>query len=348
MALDAIYNALESQISGALAGRYSALQGLVSTPLQTAMAINLVIVGFAVMRGVSNEPFGNYLGTWLKCYLVILAATSSIGADIANSAIQLPDTLASALGGSLATSFDTFVNSAIDPAKAIHNGMEPWTLNLYLTEYVFPNPITLFVLILMIILVYLVAAIAMAFLLFVKFGLFVTVAVCPIFIGALIFPSSSGLFFSWLGAVLNYAIQTAAIALTLVFVVSTVGNIPGAIGIGGNATTLAAVEAMILQIAAVFVGGFLIMQASSIGSFAGGGGASAAAFLSAMYPTTLARKISNGSINLAGRSAGRGLKTAAISARSDINRGTAAVASAGRAAGNAGRNFMTGASTRPR
>src|SRR3546814_15955705 len=106
-------------------------------------------------------------------------------------------------------------------------------------------------------------------LLFLKFGLFVTIAVMPIFVGALIFPSSSGLFFSWLGAVLNYAVQTAAITLALVFVVSVVGSIPGQIGIGGagDATTLPAVEAMVLQMCAVLVGGFLIMPAQSIGSF---------------------------------------------------------------------------------
>src|SRR3546814_18394446 len=55
------------------------------------------------------------------------------------------------------------------------------------------------------------------------FWLFVTIAVMPIFVCALILPSSSGLFFSWLGAVLNYAVQTAAITLALAFVVSVVG-----------------------------------------------------------------------------------------------------------------------------
>src|SRR3546814_8877780 len=108
----------------------------------------------------------------------------------------------------------------------------------------------------------LLAAAAMTMVLLLEFGLFGTIAVMPIFVGALSFPSSSGLFFSWLGAVLNYAVQTAAITLALVFVVSVVGSIPGQIGIGGagEATTLLAVEAMVLQMCAVLVGGFLIMQ----------------------------------------------------------------------------------------
>lgn len=293
MALDQIYQFLEGQITGALAGRYAAVQGLVAGPLQTAMAINLVIVGFAIMRGVTNEPFGNYLSTWLKAYLVILAATSSLAPSIAAAAQSLPDQLATALGGNMATSFDTFVANAINPAQAIHDNMEPWTFDIWLTEYTIPNLVTLAVLLVMIFIAYVVAVIAMTMILFVKFGLFVTIAVMPIFVGALIFPSSSGLFFSWLGAVLNYAVQTAAITLILVFVVSIVSAIPGQVGVGGGAdeaTTLLAVEAMVLQICAVLVGGFLVLLAQSIGSFAGGGGASGAGLLSAFYPTTLQRR----------------------------------------------------------
>ena len=110
----------------------------------------------------------------------------------------------------MAASFDTFVANAINPAQAIHDNMEPWTIDIWLTEYTIPNPITLLFLLLMIVVAYIIAVIAMTMILFVKFGLFVTIAVMPIFVGALIFSSSSGLFFSWLGAVLNYAVQTAA------------------------------------------------------------------------------------------------------------------------------------------
>ena len=60
---------------------------------------------------MSNEPFGNYLGTWLKCYLVILAATSTIAPQIAAAAQQAPDQLANALGGgALNATFDAFVD----------------------------------------------------------------------------------------------------------------------------------------------------------------------------------------------------------------------------------------------
>lgn len=345
MALDAIYNTLEGQITGTLAGKYAAVTGLVSAPLQTAMAINLVIVGFAVMRGISNEPFGNYLGTWLKCYLVILAATSSLASQIASAAQNAPDLLSGALGGNLSTSFDTFVSNAINPAQSIHNGMEPWIIDLGITQWTIANPVTYVMVIILMVLAYLIAAIAMTMVLFIKFGLFVTIATMPIFVGALIFPSSSGLFFSWLGAVLNYTIQTAAVALILVFVVNVVGNVPGQVGVGGSgATTLMAVEAMVLQMCAIFVGGFLILQAQSIGSFAGGGGSSGAGFLSAIYPATLQRKITNAALG-APRGAARAVGNTAGWSLNRQSAGRAAFIA--QAQQSSGRTSMPGASSRP-
>lgn len=348
MALDSIYQTLEGQIVGTLGGAYSSVMGLVSGPLQTAMAINLIIVGFAIMRGVSNEPFGNYLGTWLKCYLVIAAATSSIAPQIAAAAQQAPDMLASALGGQLSASFDQFITSSVDPAKAIHNSMPPWELEIFYQEYSFPNPITGFMLILMIIAAYLIAIVAMVMVLFVKFGLYITVAVFPIFVAALIFPSSSGLFFSWLGAILNYAIQTAAVALIFVFVVSVIGNIPGQVSPGGiDGNTWRAVESMVLQIATIAVGGFLIMQVQSIASFAGGGGSSGGGLLSAVYPRRLINKIHDGGLKMGGRGIGGAMK---MGGRGAASAGSAMKTGAARL-GNSVRNMssrptqLTGASS---
>ncbi|MBB4642773.1 type IV secretion system protein [Rhizorhapis suberifaciens] len=343
--LDAIYTMLEGQITGTLAGKYAAVVGMVSAPLQTAMAINLVIVGFAVMRGVSNEPFGNYLGTWLKCYLVILAATSSIAADIAASAQAAPDQLASALGGgALSASFDAFVKNAVEPALTIHNSMEPWVEASTFFPVTIPNLATGLMVILIMLLAYIIAAIAMTIVLFIKFGLFVTIATMPIFVGTLIFPASSGLFFSWLGAVLNYAIQTAAVAIALLFVVALVNAIPNSVGAGDGGDTWTALAAMMLQLVAVLVGGFIIMQAQSIGSFAGGGGSSGAGFLSAIYPATLQRRIMNSSIGAPRRAAG----AVGNAARWSLNRQTAARTNlASQAQASSGRTSMPGASSRP-
>src|SRR3546814_1352766 len=106
----------------------------------------------------------------------------------------------------MATSFDSFVSNAINPAQTIHDNMEPWKIDIWLTEYTIPNPITLIVLLLMIFLVDLIAADAMTMVLFLKFGLFVTIAVMPIFVGTLNFPSSLCLFFRCMGVIVVAAV----------------------------------------------------------------------------------------------------------------------------------------------
>lgn len=341
--LDQIYNMLEGQITGTLAGKYAAVQGLVAAPLQTAMLINLVIVGYAVMRGVSQEPFGNYLATWLKCYLVIVAATSSIAPQIAAAAQAAPDQLAAALGGgALNASFDSFVQNAVEPALTIHESMEPWFTATSWIPITVPNLATGAMVIIILLVSYLIAAIALVTVLFIKFGLFVTIATMPIFVGALIFPSSSGLFFSWLGAVLNYAIQTAAVALALVLVMAVVAAIPGSLQVGAGGDFWTAIIAMVSQLVIVIVGGFLILQAQSIGSFAGGGGSSGAGFLSALYPSTLQRSLMR-SINRSPRTAARGVGNAAgWSLRTQSQQRQSFINSA------RGRTSMGGASSRPR
>src|SRR3546814_11563130 len=120
----------------------------------------------------------------------------------------------------MATSFNSFVSNAINPAQTIHDNMVPWTLDIWLTEYTLPNPITLIVLLLMIFLVYLISASAMTLTLLLKFGLFFTIAVMTIFLADLIFPSSSRLFFTWLCALLDYAFQTADFMLAFCLFVS--------------------------------------------------------------------------------------------------------------------------------
>lgn len=295
MSIDSLYTTLNSQLVETLSGKYSAVISMVSGPLQIAMAINLVVVGFAVMRGISQEPFGAYLGTWLKCYLVILAATSSIAPQIAAAAQAFPDQLAAAVGGgAINISFDAFVDKALKAALDIHGQQEPW-LDIPSIGIVIPQPYTLLMAAIIAGVGYIVAGLAMVMVIFAKFGLFITIALMPIFVGALIFPSSSGLFFSWLGAVLNYSVNIVAVTLALSVSNHIMNDISGSIsGAGGGAIDAAAalgagLAAQALILGMMVVAAFLVMQAASIASFAGGGGASGAGFLSALFPTTLKR-----------------------------------------------------------
>jgi type IV secretion system protein VirB6 len=346
MALNAIYQQLDAALLGTLGSAYNGVSGLVGPPLQIAMAINLMVVSFATLRGLSQEPFGNYLATWLKCYLVILAATGPIMTDIAQTAQGFPNAVSAAAGLAINTSFDTFITNAIDPAQSIHNSMPLWNIPLGVTTLTFENPITLVVVFIITVIAYIIGVIALTLVLFLKFGLYVTVAVMPLFVAALIFPSSSGLFFSWLGAVLNYAVQTVAIALTLALVINVISTIPAGVGVTGNPTTILALEAMALQIAALIIGGFLLLLAQQVGSFAGGGGASGAAFLSAVYsPISRAARSVGGMSGRFGRGMilGRG---ASNSISQSAGAGVRSAAGAGARMVSRGVGRLTGASTR--
>ena len=133
-------------------------------------------------------------------------------------------------GGALSASFDTFVHNAVEPAKTINNSMPPWEINLGLTTLTIPNLATGLMVMLVIVVAYLIAAIAMTMVLFVKLGLFVTIATMPIFVGALIFPSSSGLFFSWLGATLE---APGILNNDMLNFINTAASAAAAIGVAG-------------------------------------------------------------------------------------------------------------------
>lgn len=283
---DSIYNAIAGNIDGLISGKYSAVVGMVSGPLHTAMAINLMVCGFAIMRGVSNEPWGAYLTTYFKAYMVIMAATSNFGPWAASLAQSLPDQLVGALGGtSIGGQFDTFIETVSAAAHGLATSAPKWNWDLGIASFETDDWGALFLYFCVVIATYISAAVAMVMALFIKFGLAVTIAVGPIFVGMLMFNSTSGLFFSWVGAVLNLAIQSAAIALAFVFVSGSVWSYAANAGAAGG-DWLAIYSALIFQVAIVLVGAFLFLQASAIGSFAGGGGATGSPLVSAVLPSS--------------------------------------------------------------
>lgn len=286
--LDSIYNTIAGNIESLITGKYAAIVGLVEGPLQAGLAINLIVCGYAIMRGIANEPWGAYLTTWFKAYLVILAATTSFGPWAATEAQRLPDQLVSALGGSsIAGQFDQFIQTTSKAAEAVSAQAEDWTINLGPgISFTIPDPIAAILYYVVLFFAYVVAAIALVFALFVKFGLAVSIAVGPIFVGLLMFNSTSGFFSSWLGAILNYAIQSAALALVFQFVVGTVFSFIGIVQADG-AGAAAVYGALLLQLVIIFVGGFLIVQTSAIASSlaGGGGGASGSALVNAIIPS---------------------------------------------------------------
>lgn len=320
--LDAIYTSVAGSIDGLVTGKYSAVAGLVSTPLQVGMGINLVVCGYAIMRGLTNEPWGSYLTTWFKAYLVVLAATSNFGPWAASAAQQLPDQLVSVLGGdAIGGQFDAFVQSTTQAAQAVSDGAEPWNFDAgpVLGTIAIPDLFAIFLYFLIYIAAYLVAGIALVLALFVKFGLAVTIAVGPIFVGLLMFNSTSGLFFGWLGAIINYALQSAALALVFVFVSGSIWSFISTTQSSG-AGAPAVYGALLLQLVLVIIGGALIFQAPSVASaIAGSGGASGSPLVAAVIPSSrTVRAATRGGIRAGGAVASRSGRAVGGAARRAI------------------------------
>ena len=247
-------------------------------PLQTAMAINLIIVGFGIMRGIINEPWGAYMVTWFKAQLVILAATSSFGPWLGSVAWNLPDQLAAAFGaGPMAGVFDAHIGEVSNAAFALAAKAPKW--KFVLGEV--PDPVALFLGTLVTISSYLTAAIGLAMALVTKFSLAVIIAVGPIFVGALMFNSSSGMFFNWLGAAIGAAISSAAVVAVYAFVSSTIWSLESsAAGRQPFQVYAGLIEMGIIS----FIGGYLLLQAPNIANIGGSGGASGGGLVSMMMP----------------------------------------------------------------
>lgn len=278
---------------------------MVRGPLQTAMAINLIIVGFGIMRGIINEPWGAYLVTWFKAQLVILAATSSFGPWLGSVAWNLPDQLAAALGaGPMAGAFDAHIKEVSNAAFALAQKAPKW--NIIFGEM--PDPMALLLATLVTISGYITAVIGLAMALVTKFSLAVIIAVGPIFVGALMFNSSSGMFFSWLGAALGAAISSAAVIAVYAFVSSTIWSLEGtAAGRGQFEIYLGLIQMGMISL----IGGYLLLQAPNIASIGGSGGASGSGLISAALPSNTMRQLGNYARGKVGSAARGGAKSAA-------------------------------------
>lgn len=279
---DQIYSTLSGQMSSVWTA-HSQISGMLFAPLQTGMAINLIIVGFGIMRGIINEPWGAYLVTWFKAQLVILAATSNFGPWLGSVAWELPDQLAAAFGaGPMAGAFDAHIGEVSNAAFALAAQAPKW--NLVLGEV--PDLMALLLATLVTISAYLTAGIGLAMAFVTKFSLAVIIAVGPIFVGALMFNSSSGMFFNWLGAALGAAISSASVVAVYAFVSSTIWSLEGTgAGSGQFEIYVGLIEMGMIS----FIGGYLLLQAPNIANIGGSGGASGGGLVNIMSPTRMIR-----------------------------------------------------------
>ncbi|WOE76745.1 type IV secretion system protein [Alterisphingorhabdus coralli] len=306
-----IYTSIDAQIATVIGG-YGAVVGFAGAAVAAGIGVYMILACYAVLRGIAGEGFGHIISQGVKAGLVLAAVQSGIGGVAASSVQTWPDILvgmASAPGvdnaGQLAqTLFDSVeaeVNRVIDNIQ-----LAPW--DTWEPGPFFETRIAVLIAYLLAIFPIaaagLLAAVVVAMVLFLKFAITATALFGPIFVGCLLFDSTRSMFFTWLQTALGYAIATAVLALAVGFIGTLTANfindvfaqfgIDATAPIGTDQVSDSpfgllgsVIAAFIGLLGVLFVSGYLILQAQSIGQgMSGGGGGSSAAVAGALIPSS--------------------------------------------------------------
>ena len=306
-----IYGTMEGLITGPVLGGYGAIAGMAASGLRAAIGVYMVVSCYAVLRGIAGEGFGHVLTQGAKASLVLMAVTSGLGGVTAQSVMQWPDQLAvgSGTAGNAGAAADNFVDKVEEAARQVRANALPTDAGSLFDpgpaiKYYLTLAILWLVSIVPIILSYLLAAVMVVMLLFMKFALACTALFGPIFVACILFDSTRGMFFTWLGGALSYAIGTVIIGLVSAVIINSLMPVADALstavlGAGVGADKLDAGASALLGIAGVvFVGLFFLLQAQSIAQgIAGGGGGSSAGVAGAIIPSSFTVRAAMGGLS---------------------------------------------------
>lgn len=181
----------------------------------TMMGIYIVLWGFAMIRGMIDEPVTDGLFRMLKLSLIVGFALQIgvYGQWIVDTCINTPEVLASKMSlghavsaGSVGQTGDALVNKVLDTAKEIWSqaGIMNGNVGHYFIAIVFCS------------LGLIMAGLGFIFFLMAKVGLVFSLAVGPLFILMLMFKPTQRFFESWVTLVVGFMLQ-------IVFILAAVG-----------------------------------------------------------------------------------------------------------------------------
>ena len=212
------YTFIDGKLDTFLNADVSNVLAVVSGPVRVALALYVLLYGFAILRGSISEPIIDFAIRSLKlAFIVMLATTTAYSSWITTPLFQtLPNALTQALGGAASTdpgaAFDQFFSRAAYLGEKISQSAS-------LTS---PGPL------LMSGAVYVIGALAAALgfgvVIVAKVTLALLVALGPIFIGCSLFDASRRFFFGWLSQAVNYLVLMALIITVFQLILSLVGD----------------------------------------------------------------------------------------------------------------------------
>ena len=291
----ALYGQMDAMIVSEVLGGYDSVVDYVRVPLATGIGIYIALAGYAVMRGIAGDGLGHLITQGVKAGLVFAAVTTGLGGVTARSVMNLPSELASlADKASPGQQIDTFVGKIDAKSTAIVHAAPHWKI----VGYEFDDPTLTLVSWLPKLAAIVLGALMLVYVVFLKFALAVTALFGPIFVAMLLFDSTRGMFFTWFGAALGYALSSIIIGTTIsfIFTVCNTGadSIITAIRDGGIGETGAAAATdgaslgLLLMTAVILVGFLFLLQAQGIAQgMAGGGGGSGSMVAGAAIASTV-------------------------------------------------------------
>ena len=308
-----VFTTMFEALNGALAGivgKYAAVIGIVAPALRIGIVIYISLLGYAIMRGAVQYPFREYVYRGVQLAFLYFAVTSLYGTQIGMFALGgLPSQFATALGGADVGGLGGFYDKLAGSGFTAANTMRDIAKTYQETQGTLPDlgyaVLSGFLVVLVMVATLLCAAIGFVISAFGLFALALLSVVGPLFVAALLFESTRGYFFAWLGACINF-LMLIVFALVLTLFLTQVGEAILATISENDEIGQAAIKVL----AFYALGFFFFLQIPGLAASLGGGG------------PALANQFASALAAAGGFVAGRGLQGARAGERA-VERGIA-------------------------
>lgn len=280
-----IFENMMNAVDGALGGiiaLYSSIVGIISGPLRVGVTIYIILLGGAILRGAVQYPAREFVYRALKLAALTWAVSSLYGASVGLFTINgLPGQFANALGGAdvsgLGGYFDTLLQGAARAIAKITEIVQQHTDEAGKNLVGIPNNFVEIILaalanLLILLVALLSCALGFTICAFALFALALLAVVGPLFVAALLFDSTRGWFFAWLGSAISYIMLVVFALLITLFISQTTDTFINAIT-NDDSVLVAAFKALSFYV----LGFFFFLQIPSLASGLGGGGPALAA-----------------------------------------------------------------------
>lgn len=199
-----------------IAGKMS---GALAAPLAAAMTLYIVLYGFAIMRGMIQEPVMDFLARGIKLAIIwsLVSGAGGYSSWVSNTILtDTPAFVTGITGGTgnnpadsvMAHVTDLGVRAEEEAGSGISGSITGSIQNLVIMAYgaIF-------------------SAVALFVAVITHFGLAIMAAIGPLFICFALFDVSRGWFFSWLGQTVNFAVLKLLVVVVMTIIVDFLAKV---------------------------------------------------------------------------------------------------------------------------